>query len=560
MWDDLARRQSRLQIWNKKLSHVAQRLRSVSVQKISASEDGLLILSVYKPGDDRTSVVFNIKKNQCNIECTAQKPIPSQKPNSFVQIARKYLLGRKVKDINFSLSPIAFMIVFEENQELAPNCLLLDFEEARVCVAIKINESVPKRYQNVAEKFLEFKSYFESVGEWSLEGTKTKRRITFSEGLVECCFLPPNKNDEELQASATEHGLENATQPVTQSALDSVQVVENKPMNLNLALELMPTHFRRSVKTKLQFFQRRILKQKADMPGLGEKELLKKRCLGLQTHLYLWPQGFNMWHVPPHLIEEFSLPAVITLAKGETPGEYMEGLFENLNKIEKRESQLRSRIVESEQAALNFETLILQAGEEILRVFSEIDATNPTISEKKTRSYWELNKKFSKNFPHSVARLELITETKFFATEHKQQIKDLEKTKRLPYRIFKASTGEFLRVSKSAQDADDMFRLIPSHHTWVHVMTGEGSHVWVEKPKKLSQPSNAALREAALLAVHHSKLGRGMEGEVYVAKRSDVEKKKDLAIGKVIVKRSTSLFVKYSENEIKIVLQTGQKN
>jgi predicted ribosome quality control (RQC) complex YloA/Tae2 family protein len=144
-------------------------------------------------------------------------------------------------------------------------------------------------------------------------------------------------------------------------------------------------------------------------------------------------------------------------------------------------------------------------------------------------------------------------------TEGSQRSREMdeERTRRLPFRTYEASTGEFLRVAKSASDGDAMLRLMPAHHTWVHVMSGEGSHVWVEKPKK-AKPSHMAVREAAILAIHHSKQARAMEAEVYVATRADVDKRRDLAPGKVIVRKAGSLLVRYDDAELQKVLGTLQ--
>ena len=87
-------------------------------------------------------------------------------------------------------------------------------------------------------------------------------------------------------------------------------------------------------------------------------------------------------------------------------------------------------------------------------------------------------------------------------------------------------------------------------------MTGEGGHVWLEHPKK-RLPTPQAVREAAILAIHHSKVSRSLEGEVYVAKKADIEKKKDLPPGKVIVRRAQSLYVRYENSELRQVLESG---
>jgi 3'-phosphoadenosine 5'-phosphosulfate (PAPS) 3'-phosphatase len=47
-----------------------------------------------------------------------------------------------------------------------------------------------------------------------------------------------------------------------------------------------------------------------------------------------------------------------------------------------------------------------------------------------------------------------------------------------------------------------------------------------------------------------------MEADVYVATRADIDKKKDLAPGKVIVRKAGSLLVRYEDAELQKVLAT----
>jgi predicted ribosome quality control (RQC) complex YloA/Tae2 family protein len=78
--------------------------------------------------------------------------------------------------------------------------------------------------------------------------------------------------------------------------------------------------------------------------------------------------------------------------------------------------------------------------------------------------------------------------------------------------------------------------------------------VWLEKPKG-SKPSETAVREAAMLAIHHSKLSRAQEADVYIALRGDLDKRKDLPPGKVLVRRSEHRFIRYTQNELQNFLE-----
>ena len=138
--------------------------------------------------------------------------------------------------------------------------------------------------------------------------------------------------------------------------------------------------------------------------------------------------------------------------------------------------------------------------------------------------------------------------------EHAYKLKNA-KEERLPYKLFKSSSGEIIKVARSAIDGEQMLKLMPSNHFWLHVLTGEGSHVWLEKPKGEKKPSPIAIREASILAVHHSKHSRAQSADVQIAHKSDIEKKKNLPVGKVLVRRCETQFIRYNDDELKKVLE-----
>ena len=57
-----------------------------------------------------------------------------------------------------------------------------------------------------------------------------------------------------------------------------------------------------------------------------------------------------------------------------------------------------------------------------------------------------------------------------------------------------------------------------------------------------------------MLSIHFSKLRDGKAGEVYVTRKHNIRKKKGLAPGLWIVEKSETVFVRYSEKEIKDLL------
>ncbi|MEN9528869.1 MAG: hypothetical protein RI932_742 [Pseudomonadota bacterium] len=571
-FQELAPQWARLGLWQKKFTPVFERLRNATVQKISASDDGFLVLNIYKPGAARDPVLLSIQRTGSGIALGTARPQAQPKPNSVVQMARKYLQGRKVQQILLSLEPVAVIIEFappgenfEESHDWpadAPNCLVLDLDHrpARVCVAHK-HSGVPERYASQCSGFEGHEDFFESHCEWSLENTKTKRRATFTQPLIFSCLRAISSESAESSATETAEAqpiraataVENVAVTPPMAALTTAlpapmtqgiapTTAQTAPeITLQGALNLLPTHVRRAARTRIQFLERRLQRQKADLPAPHELNALRARAEGLRAHIYMWPKGFSQWHVPPDIISTAGLPPIITLKPGQSPGDLVSATFDELEKLKRRRDELERRVEESRIALERFEESVVRAGEDIRALPDE--TRNAQLS-------------LAREVAHLVAvqRLLTVLEVTWTAGQQKSAALEAERERRLPYRSYRASTGEFMRVSKSAADADAMLKLMPSHHTWVHVVTGEGSHVWLEKPKG-AKPSDTALREAAMLAIHHSKQTRAQEADVYVALRGDLDKRKDLSPGKVIVRRSEHRFVRYSQMELQLFME-----
>ena len=570
-FQDHAPQWARLGLWQKKFTAVFDRLRNSTVQKISASDDGFVVLNLYKPGAPRDPALISIQRSGSGISIATARPQAQSKPNSLVQIARKYLQGRKIRQVLLCVEPVVVVIEFSSPAEHfedakdwppdAPNCLIVDLDHrpARVCVATRYN-NVPERYQSQCAGFTGCEDFFESHCEWSMENTKTKRRATFNHPLVLSCLLPTKGGDSEPSEAHDHQNVEKSpsnfshtlnSSDVIASQRATLETVPPAPqptttqptaqLTLQTALNFLPTHVRRGVRTRLQFLERRLHRQKSDLPSEHDLQTLRRRAEGLRAHIYLWPKGFPQWHVPPELISAAGLPPIITLKPGQSPGDVVTAAFDELDKLTRRCDELNRRIQESRLALEHFQDLLLQAGLDIAALPDDVRQQALLLAREV-------------QYLASVQRLLHELELTWNAGQQKSAAQDAERERRLPYRSYKSSSGEFLRVSKSAADADAMLKLMPSHHTWVHVMTGEGSHVWLEKPKG-AKPSDLSLREAAMLAIHHSKQSRAQEADVYIALRGDLDKRKDLPPGKVIVRRSEHRFIRYSQLELQAFLE-----
>ncbi len=541
---------AQLAIWTRKFSGPLHRAQNTSLQKITASEHGQLILSLYKPGDDRSTVLLSMKKGESGISTTHLKPLPLKQPNSIVQIARKYIHGRKIISSYAAMSPICIILEFgEPNKQLenydeileGPNVLILDLDSKppRIILAKKYDK-IPNRYvTDCGNHFSQGEPFFESWCEWSEDNTKTKKRACFLYPIISYCPMPQ-----------PEENIEKKIEEPSPTIKPNKNISTSSLTTLTSALEILPTHIRRSARTKLQFLARRITKQKIDLPDNNEISRLQKQSEGLKTNLYLWPAHSLIWYVPPQFIEEFGMPAFYSLKKHEKPGDILNKIHHEIDILKRRKQELTVRIAESIQAEYDFQKLISDSADELKFFIDKYTNENFHLQKDSSKfSKYVLDLILEKEELPSVSKLCRTLDISLTEGKQEKKIRD-EKEGRLPFRVYFSSTGEFIRVSKSAEDGDKMIKMMPSNHTWLHVLTGEGSHVWLEKPKGGKKASQQAIREASILAVHHSKHSRAQSAEIQIATRGDIEKRKNLAPGKVLVRRCETMLIKYDNSEL----------
>jgi predicted ribosome quality control (RQC) complex YloA/Tae2 family protein len=93
---------------------------------------------------------------------------------------------------------------------------------------------------------------------------------------------------------------------------------------------------------------------------------------------------------------------------------------------------------------------------------------------------------------------------------------------RLPYHEHRSRAGEPIRVGRGGRDNDELtFRLSRGNDIWLHVKGFPGAHV-VVPVRAGRRPSDDTIRDAAALAVVHSKAPEGSGVEVARARLRDL--------------------------------------
>ncbi len=125
-----------------------------------------------------------------------------------------------------------------------------------------------------------------------------------------------------------------------------------------------------------------------------------------------------------------------------------------------------------------------------------------------------------------------------------------------PYRTYTSSEGFLIKVGKTATENDELTKSAHSNDIWIHIIQGSGSHVIIEKKSSKKPIGEKTIKEAAILAIHGSSFRNDCAGEVYIAEKKYLKKKKGLAPGLWIVEKSKNQFFRYNDDELKCILMS----
>lgn len=197
--------------------------------------------------------------------------------------------------------------------------------------------------------------------------------------------------------------------------------------------------------------------------------------------------------------------------------------------------------------------------------------------------YYKLHRKFEKGVPRidaeiadmeqrarelaaEIARIEKMEEALDAAETPRQTpnikqrkaVKKKEKAEPKTARKFISSDGIEILVGRTDRENDEItFKLANGRDLWLHARDYPGSHVVARLPKN-AEPSQATLREAAMLAIHYSKAAKSGKGEVTYSRAKDVTKPKGAPPGKVYVRGAKVIQVKVDPEKIKEMKERGE--
>lgn len=115
---------------------------------------------------------------------------------------------------------------------------------------------------------------------------------------------------------------------------------------------------------------------------------------------------------------------------------------------------------------------------------------------------------------------------------------------RLPYRVYRTSSGREIRAGRSAKANDDLtFRHSAPEDIWMHVREAPGSHVVLRWGQKDQNPPESEIAEAALVAAVLSRARGSTVVPVAWTRRKYVRKPRKAPPGAVVPERTQTVFV-----------------
>ncbi|RYZ51194.1 MAG: DUF814 domain-containing protein [Proteobacteria bacterium] len=276
------------------------------------------------------------------------------------------------------------------------------------------------------------------------------------------------------------------------------------------------------LKRKLKTTKKNLEKLRGDLPARSAVDVFKTKANYLQRYAYLVP--FEAFELRLDATQtDDGMDWTIELDPDLSVGRNIEAAFEKARKME-RKIKMGQEQIDQFQA---YEKDLIE-DIEILR------------SEAQSESFWQkivakyklpdLNLKGSGSAATPVAKA---------------------------YKSYLSSTGHMILVGKGAKENDILTKAARANDYWFHAVGVTGSHVIVPSaPDIRSALPSQLLKEAAMLAIHASRLKDDLAGECYVTKRASLKKQKGMAAGLWKIEQSETFFVRYKEEELQKILQS----
>jgi predicted ribosome quality control (RQC) complex YloA/Tae2 family protein len=259
-------------------------------------------------------------------------------------------------------------------------------------------------------------------------------------------------------------------------------------------------------------------------PGERGNLPLVEHALELGRTRWLWDGAVRLCYLPTAIGDD---PRAIEVDPERTPGGNLEDKVAAVKKIKRARAIGSARLAAAERdiAALAGDLAVLRAGA------LGAGETAELLARHKLGGKASAEKQGTRGVPQPAA--------KPFKT----------------YNLGDAAASVPCYVGKGAADNDELTKAAKANDYWLHAVGVTGSHVILPaRGLRGLPPAAPLLREAAVLALHFSKMRDNLAGEVYVTRKQHLRKRKGLAAGLWLIDKSETMFVRYDAAELKAVL------
>ncbi len=276
---------------------------------------------------------------------------------------------------------------------------------------------------------------------------------------------------------------------------------------------------RRRLARRLKTVRQSFAKLQDELSSTHDSDRLEREARLLQSYLYKVHAQMSELILSPEETGEYE-SVTIVLDADKSPSENLAYAFSRIKKLK-----------------TGFKTL----SEQVAKVGTELDAMEQQNSRLQSIALSE------DDIAQVLRRFRLPVEK-----PEASHVSDDKTT--LPYRIYYSGKFEIL-VGKGPRENDELTKSARSNDYWFHAIGLGGSHIIVPYQQLGKEGLTAKVkRDAAILALHFSRVRKDLSGEVYVTQRRCITKKKGMPPGLWLVQQSETLFLNYSESELKGIL------
>ncbi len=277
------------------------------------------------------------------------------------------------------------------------------------------------------------------------------------------------------------------------------------------------------LKRKLKTTRKNLDKLRGELPLKADVERVKFEANHLQRYAYLVaPDAFELALDSSQTASGVDLR--IELDPDLSVGRNIEAAFERSRKIERKFTMGRQQIEQ-------FQTYEKE-------LLGDLESLS---TEAQPESYW----------------LKLVAKYKLPNLEWKGSGAAAATPIAKPYKTYLSSTGHLILVGKGARENDILTKAARTNDYWLHAVGVTGSHVIIPcTPDIRSALPTPIMKEAAILALHSSRLKDDLAGECYVTRRAALKKQKGMAAGLWKIDHSETVFVRYNEEDLQRLLQS----